>query len=279
MYAINEDWRRAGEEYGKLITDQTTDGRLLAKRAISHMATEQWGPAHADWVRAVRHQPELALPAHEYYRTAERWAEAAEFGLRTVEQNPKDSTWWTRVAPVVVMSGDEAAYAKFCARVVDLAGAAPDREAADRATKACLLRPGAIDLAKLPGKALGRFLDEQAKPDWFSPWGWSTRALLVWRSGDAKSAVKYATKSEECKPGEHARAINLAVLALAHHRLQHPAEAAAALEAASQLVASMKEDVGKRGHPDLLTAEILVREARQTIDGQPDAKPARDGKP
>jgi hypothetical protein len=268
MLAVNAEWGVAAAEYSRLITDETTDVRLLANRAVCYTASKQWRPARADWLRAVKQQPESAQVALQLFASLERWGEAAEFGLILVEQNTQDSLWWTRVAPVVVLSGDEAAYEKFCQRIAELAGDLPTREAADRATKACLLRPGAIDLTKLPGDALGRMLDGQATPDWFSPWGWSTRALLAWRGGDADAALKHVAKSEECKPPESAHAINLAVLALAHHQLQHPAEAAAALAEASRFITAFKKDSGKYAEPDLLTAEILLREADEEVNGE-----------
>jgi predicted Zn-dependent protease len=147
-------------------------------------------------------------------------------------------------------------------------------EDSERVIKAALLRANSIDLTKLPGDRLGKLLDEGTATAAFQPWGWSARALLAYRSGDAESAVTYVTKSEESQPSKSAHAINLAVLAMAQHQLQHSDEAWKALEEASQLITRFKEDPNKKGDHDMLIAELLFREAESLIKGKPDLKPA-----
>jgi hypothetical protein len=89
-----------------------------------------------------------------------------------------------------------------------------------------------------------------------APWGWATRALLAYRSDDAESAVEYVAKSEDNNPTDFSHAMNLAVLAMAQHELDHPDEAAAALAEASQLITRLRENPNNQGHHDLQIAEI-----------------------
>ena len=86
--------------------------------------------------------------------------------------------------------------------------------------------------------------------------GWATRALLAYRSDDAESAVEYVAKSEDNNPTYFSHAMNLAVLAMAQHELDHPDEAAAALAEASQLITRLRENPNNQGHHDLQIAEI-----------------------
>jgi hypothetical protein len=232
------------------------------------MATQQWELARADWRRIVAQQPDLLHTAFDQFQKAQRWSEAAEFGLLLIEQAPDNSMLWVYVAPTVVLSDDEAAYEKFCNRLAHLAGKTPTPEAADRVIKACLLRPGAIDLAELPGDALARSLDEGTAPEVYVPWFWVARALLAYRSGDAESAVKYVSQSEAHHPHVLTQTLSRAVLAMAHYELQHPDEARRALESGMQRIARLKEDANTNFDPDLLIAEIVLREAQTLIRGK-----------
>ena len=103
------------------------------------------------------------------------------------------------------------------------------------------------------------------------PWGWATRALLAYRGGDAESAIKYVTKSDELQNHEFAHAMNLVGFALAQHQHQHPEEARKALDQASQLISQLQTDETKKGSPDLRIAEVLLHEAEAKIKGK--AKP------
>ncbi len=137
---------------------------------------------------------------------------------------------------------------------------APTGVAAERAIKGCLLRPGAIDLGELPGDLLAQSLNDGTFPEESRSWGWSSRALLAYRSGDAESAVKHITQSEQLNPADHNNhAINLAVLALAQHQLQHPDEARQALDEAAEVIQRLQAI--DKNNSDLLIAEILFREA------------------
>ena len=92
----------------------------------------------------------------------------------------------------------------------------------------------------------------------------------------AESAVEYVAKSEGHNPTDFSHALNLAVLALAQHELGHPDEAAAALAEASQLITRLKETPNNKIHPDLLIAEVLIRESETKISGSDESKPAAE---
>ena len=68
-------------------------------------------------------------------------------------------------------------------------------------------------------------------------------------------------KSEANQPVDFIQAMNQATLAMAHHQLEQPKEAKAALEKASEWIAKLNDDPSKQGSHDLLIAKILFREA------------------
>lgn len=271
LYAMDENWQQAIELYSKCISDQTTDAKLLSKRAAAYIATEQWDLARADWLRGIEQQPNLLQQAFNVFQTTEQWSTAAEFGQQLLEQKPDDSIRWLKLATVMVLSGNDTAYAEFCRWVAKQP--AETAELADRAIKSSLLLAKGFDLAALPSVTLTDALESGNHPEGFPPWGWASRALLAYRNGDAESAVKYVAKSEENKPKEFAHAMNLAVLALAQHELGHTDEARTTLAEIAQLMPRFKEDPKLNDYHDLLIAEILFREADGKINGtlKPDA--------
>ena len=273
LYAADQDWQRAIAEYSKLITDQTADANVLAKRAKAYEATQRWDLARADWLRAIEQQPGIAQAAFDNYRQAEHWKEAAEFGLMLAEQKPQDSLLWMQIAAVVVLAGDDADYPAYCRRIVEQFAESNVADVPEKVVKACLLRPEAIELAKLPVDKFAASLDEGSAPDWFPVWAWGTRGLLAYRSGDAESAVKYVARSEELKPGDFTHALNLAVLAMAQHQLRQSDEAHRALAEAVQLTDRLRSDASSKGDFDLLIAQILLHEAQALIDGKPNQSP------
>ncbi len=269
LYAMDENWQEAIELYSKLITDQTADASLLFKRATAYIATEQWDLAKADWLRVIEQQPDQLQQAFDVFRNAEQWSTAAEFGQRLIEHKPDNSLLWLIVAPVIVLSGDEAAYAEFCQWIEQQP--TEKLHAAERAIKCSLLRAGAVKFATLPVATLTAALDSGSHPESFAPWGWGTRVLLAYRLGDADSAVAYFAKSEEHNPHGFLRAMTLSILALAQHELQEFDKARKSLEEASQVIARLKEDPNNKGHYDLMIAEILFREAEAKVIGKNDS--------
>lgn len=254
-----KDWDSVIAAYNRLITFKTTDVTLLSKRAAAYIATEQWELAKADWIRVIAQQPDQLQPAFETFRNAERWTEATLLGSLLLKQRPEDSMLWVQVPPIIVMAQDDAAYRSFCQGIVEGYRKAPTGEAADRAIKGCLLRPGVIDLGELPGDLLAQSLNDGTLPEGIRPWGLLSLALLKYRSGDAESAVKHVTQSEQLKLDNYNHALNLAVLASAQHQLKHPDEARQALDEAAEVIQRLQAI--DKNHHDLLIAEILFREA------------------
>jgi DNA-binding beta-propeller fold protein YncE len=232
---------------------------LLSRRAANYIATEQWELAVVDMKRMVEIQPNQVPSAFDSFRAVERWNEAAHFGRELLEQDPAESLHWVLVAPVMAQSTNEADYIAFCKWIVDQP--AETALLADRSIKACLLKPGVVDLAKLPTNALAQALDEGTTPDWFPSYGWACRALQAYRNGNSELAVKYVNQSEAHSPSAVIHALNQATLAMAHLELKNLDAARSALAESWQIISHCRDLPGSTLHPDLMIAQILFREA------------------
>jgi tetratricopeptide (TPR) repeat protein len=99
------------------------------------------------------------------FRLARQWKGAVEIGLRIIEQNPNDSSMWVPVAAVFVLAGDEAAYDEFSKRIVQQSGAVQDDVQFEQAWMARLVRPEAVDVAKIPKDRINGLLAQEGRLD------------------------------------------------------------------------------------------------------------------
>lgn len=272
-YAEAKDWKRSIAFYDKVITDKTTDSDLLIKRATAYEQIEDWDAAAADLSRAMLDlldKPGKHQGAFDSFKKAKRWNEAVTFGWSVVEKTPTDRYSWLRLAPVLVLSGDEEAYQTFCRRMTRQFKENTDPWFADVLCKSCLLQPGGIEISQLPGDLIAKVLDDGTVPSGLAPWAWTCRALLAYRSGDPAFAVDYAKKSRDLNPAQVALALNLSIDALAQHALERPDEAASLIKQATALIETLGENETTRNSHDFLIAQILLREAVATINGMED---------
>ncbi len=266
LYAARGDWGRAITEYSRFITERTADGNLLNQRACAYAAAGQWAQARADWMRAIDNQPSLVPRVFIRLKQAERWGEAAEFGLKLVDQKPAETLVWLRVAPIFVLARDETGYKAFCDRMATQFKAVASPAVAEQLIKSCLLRASAIDLAKLRGDSLTRYLEKGEEPAYLRPHAGAALALLAYRGGNPRLAIKYATDSQKVNSRDFLRAVNLTVLAMAQHQLQHADLAHSALAEATNVTGRLPTAANLPSHHDTLIARILLREAQTLID-------------
>ena len=128
--------------------------------------------------------------------------------------------------------------------------------------KACCLLPDAIDLEQLPLEPLAGSLDQETFEAWIRPWGWQARALVAYRKGDAKGALKYIQQSENSGPDERAHAFNLVVRALIQLKLANVDEARLDVERASKAIDALPVS----DFYDALMAGILLQEAKAKLE-------------
>lgn len=265
LHAAAGDWPQAIATYTMAIKAQPDDVALLIKRARALEQNDQRDLAIAEWRQIVAQSPNLMTTVLDNLTQQSRWKEAAVLVQLRVEQRPDDAISWLSAAPFLALAGDQAAYADFCQRAVGhFTKEYETPNQAEQLIKACLLRPGTVELVKRPADFLVPFLNEGKADSGFAPWAWSTRALLAYRSGDQATALEAVRKSEESRPHEFAHAMNLAVLAMAEHQLGHPEVARAALEQLGPIANRLRTDPTHDGQ----IAWLLYDEALALINSK-----------
>ena len=218
----------------------------------------QFNPPAVDWVN---------LRIYRLYARAERWADAATVHHQLFD--PDKVLEWLVQATLLALSGDEASYREHCRRMVERFPAARGAGNAVVTCKACcLLPPDTIDLERLPLEPVARSLDQESFEAWLRPWGWQARALVAYRKGDAKRALKYIQQSENSDPSAPAHAFNLVVRAMTQWKLANVDEARFDVERASKAIDFLPvADSGPINHYDALMAQILLREVEAKLEG------------
>jgi serine/threonine protein kinase/tetratricopeptide (TPR) repeat protein len=269
MHLLNQQWQQAIAIDDALVVTGTANSRVFSNRAAAHAALQQFDLASADWRRAVRETPELNRAAYESFRSANRVREAAEFGLLAMNQTPTDVNLWEKLSGIVLLADDEAAWREHSTRLAKHWAGTTNHETAQMVCRACLLVPGGVDLKELPQLQLIVPENSTTNSKRLAEF-WTTRALVAYRGADANGALDFSRKSQELGPYSGTSALNMAVQALAYHKLGELDQAQSTLKFAERELARsqgyVKDGKGSTWpHP----AELLVREAVTLIRGKP----------
>jgi WD40 repeat protein/serine/threonine protein kinase len=207
-----------------------------AGRARACLALDRPDKALAEAVKAVEFEPgdgELLTLRGHFNAHCGKWAEAAnDFETAARLGVPSQPAWlpWYRQAVAHLAGGNTEAYRKACAHMVERFNETEDAEAASFTAWTCALRPDAVpDYApvlrlaeKVPAKE-----QDQAR---------SRLAVgaVLYRMGRADEALSHLSAAETLpnSPAMASPAYWRYFLAVAHHRLGHPAEARKWLEKA-----------------------------------------------
>jgi hypothetical protein len=223
-------------DLSRLIGAAPNDPTLYARRARAHDWAGNFAAAEADWSRAIELDP--GRP---------RW----QFERGVVRANRRALSPWVRP--------DESRQL-WDAGVADLV-AVIDRVPLD-SDDGLVLSEVVWAVVKDPAAGADRFrsaarLAESARAVWLGPAELTTLGLARYRVGRHPGAVEALTAGDTLPPG-HPR--NLAIRAMAHHRLGNAAEAA-------RLLGEARRAAGRPESSWDAEAARLVREAEQTIAG------------
>jgi eukaryotic-like serine/threonine-protein kinase len=229
----------------------------------------------------------------EGYARAGLWREAADQGDEVLKLEPGrlgagtlNRVWYFRPAILRLRSGDVAGYRRTCAALVERLTGAEEMGVLAIVARSCTVAgDSGIDPArslKLAEKAVAAFPQET--------WRHNDLALACYRAGQFDRAVAEGTTAVG-DPNWTARAIAWPVLAMAHHRQRHAAEARRWLDESRALWHQQSPLDGDCGTPsvlptsgphwqqqwqDWLTFEILFHEATLLITGSPAVTAADD---
>ena len=204
-----------------------------------------------------------------------QWREALPDMARAFDLEPANHWYSLWLAPLLVESGDPAAYEAFCRRCLAQFAGATHPDIATRMAQACLLAPSAE--ADLP--AVEKLLGSAMAYPGYASLGYATalKALAEYRSGRPADAIRRSVEliaqvsDEKLKAGRFVKIQARAVLAMAEHALGHREAARTALDRALD-VAPDKIETPKNGDYgpgwyEWLILQIHLREARTLIEG------------
>jgi Flp pilus assembly protein TadD len=221
---------------------------------------------------AIELEPGGSLAYHHLARILSgvgRIDEAIESLERLAESRPDEHDAWNRSAILRAQTDDRAGYRHHCRRMLEQFGLSSDPAIAERTAKACLLLPlggPEQDAAyRLADRAVGI-----SGGHWVLPWAEATMGLADYRRGRFAQAVAAADSCLSRGPGNwNCELPSHLVRAMALSRLGRGGEAQAVLNRASELyqrcAARPVGSISGGDWPDLLIAEILLREAEALI--------------
>jgi tetratricopeptide (TPR) repeat protein len=166
LYAAVQDWQRAIVEYSKGLTAQPADRGLLAKLAAA-------------------------------YQSAGRTREAVPHLARASAVNPKDTLLSLQVAALQAWFGQEKELAATRQRILAFARDTNDAWTAERAAKACSIRPSTDEAELAATLPLARKAVQVARGE---PWNLVALGMAEYRSGHDAAAEKALLAAAQAGP-------------------------------------------------------------------------------
>jgi serine/threonine protein kinase len=188
----------------------------------------------------------LRIRGDFWARTGDWQAAVADFS-ELVRLEPHNHEGHYSLAPLLVQTGDLAAYRRFRGQILArFGGTTNDSSMAQRMGRVCLLLP-ASGTELMAATSLADLSVTLGKGRINEPWCLFAKGLADYRRGRYANAVDWIQKVQEQKilQGQgrrrHLNAQSYAVLAMARHQLNQPEQARAALAAA---LAIIQEELG-----------------------------------
>jgi hypothetical protein len=200
-----------------------------------------------------------------------QWRAAATNYYTAIAGQPANFEAHDRLAPVLVQSGDLAAFEQLRRQMLARFGATTDPDIAGRVVRDCLILPWS-------GPELERMVKvaEAASQAGSNHWAWNSiqfaKALAAYRAGDFIGAADSLQTPLQDQGRDIARDVEAyMVLAMAQHRRGYPGYARDALTTGLSLAARLPSSDNDlkdwKAWNDWVIAQALIREARQLING------------
>lgn len=175
----------------------------------------------------IKKSPSRPNFVHErglYYARLGRWEDCIQDYQQVLKLRPTASWAWIRLATALLMVGDEQEYQRLCLEMLEQFAGANSPVDADQVCKMCLLKPGAIEVSKIP-KAFITLVETAVSDPKFRasrPYFVGNLALLAYRNGDAGQAIRLTDSIQVCRRPD---ALALAVRVMALHARGHSDDA------------------------------------------------------
>jgi serine/threonine protein kinase/Flp pilus assembly protein TadD len=271
--------------------------RLLAANALLEQGrwygqTQRWDDAHAAFTKAVELRPDHAaawVERGDMLALLGLWDLASEdFAREFALREPGTTMRWYRHALLRLSLGDADEYRAVRQRMRVRFEGTQDRRFAMEVVRTCSLEAGPQDQHE-PLVELAQRTAEGDRNSWY---GLYLLGMAQYRAGRNEDAVSTLRDSLTGSPEWECRSLSHPVLAMAHHRLGQVSEARQSLQAAADAIdrwtraryaADPKHWSVHQGATaiwpvawwDWLECELLYREAKLLIDGEPPADDPR----
>jgi WD40 repeat protein len=207
-----------------------------------------------------------------------QWDQAAAAFDKALELEPNNPRLWLETAYLRLRTGDTEGYRKLCAHMLERFGKSTNVQEIAHLAHTCALAPQALaDVTRVP-KLAERALALRPASTGQDPWHVHILGLAHYRAGENDRTVACLERSLKQNEGwRYNMLLNTLVLAMAHQRLMHAAEARQWLDKARQGIdqenRNRPEKGGRFAPPgwnwwDWIGVDLLHREAQTLIDGK-----------
>jgi serine/threonine protein kinase len=200
---------------------------------------------------------------------AGRTSEAAPAMRRLLMANPNSADFqWMQLVILDLTNADNASYRSDAEEMFKRFAPTQDRWAHERLAKACLLNPEPIELAQI--SALAESASAAGGQDKYGEWAMFSYGLALYRSGRFDEAVRQLVETRDKSATEHNETnecLCQLVLAMAHARLKHKAQARTEFDKGTLLMHSgdLTNSQFDSSWHDALSTKLLRREAEALL--------------
>jgi WD40 repeat protein/serine/threonine protein kinase len=261
-------WDDAADDFARELELLPGDRRWQSARSRRALALAQWDQAYARLLELQPDDGQLWCARGRYHALRSRWDQAAADFARGVERAAPASEECFEHACLRLIVGDDDGYRAF---VVELERAACRLD--DPFAAYVLARSAVVAAAPVVDPERVIRWAERAVASSLNGWNLHTLGVAHYRAGRLDEAIKRLEESNAGDWGEQGRMQNRLVLAMAHQRLGHLAQARALLDAVTRwwsgIEAARIDGAVAMPLTDWLPLQLFRREAEALILGDP----------
>jgi tetratricopeptide (TPR) repeat protein len=261
-------WDEAAADFARELELLPRDRRWQTSRSRRALALAQWDQAYARLLELRPDDGQLWCARGRYHALRGQWDQAAADFARGIERAAPDSEECLEHACLRLIVGDNDGYRAFLAELERRACRLDDPFAAY-----ILARTAVVAAAPVVEPERVTRWAERAVASSLNGWNLHTLGVAHYRAGRLDEAIWRLEESNAGDWGEQGRMQNRLVLAMAHHRLGHAAQARTLLDEVTRwwsgIEAARTDGAVAMPLTDWLPLQLLRREAEALILGDP----------
>jgi eukaryotic-like serine/threonine-protein kinase len=196
-----------------------------------------------------------------------RLADAIRNFGRSTEVAPDDHDAYHCLAPLLAQSGDQQAYHRLCARIVQQFAGSSDPAIAERMAKDCLILPSPGTNFESITRMVNTALAAGNKHPFWNYFQF-VKGLAEYRQGHFENSAEWLQKVLADQRDPHRTMAAYMVLAMAEHQLKQPDAARATLAKGAKLADAHVASIHGPQWNDQMAARVLMAEAKALIESE-----------